>query len=112
MKLFLFRSDEVSLGTGSYQGGRRYGGEAEGEARYAGRQTEPPAPRQLLFKVNHFRFAFWTGASAVSLVLAFRRNEFYVIRFGYLPAYLLQYPAYFLSSFHLFQFYIRICQMR
>ena len=30
LKLFLFRSDEVSLGTGSYQGGRRYGGEAEG----------------------------------------------------------------------------------
>lgn len=110
LKLLLFRPDEVSLGTGSYQGCRRYGGEAEGEARYADRQAEPPAPRQLLFQVNHFGFAFRTGAGTVSLVLAFRRNEFYVIRFGNLPSDLLEYPAYFLSSFHLFQFCIRICQ--
>ena len=111
LKLLLFRPDEVSFGAGSYQGGGRYGCEAEGEARYAGRQPEPPAPCQLLFQVNHFGFAFRTGAGAVSLVPAFRGDEFYVIRLGDLPSDLLEYPAYFLSSFHLLLFYIRICQM-
>ena len=101
---------DIAFGAGGHESGGGDGGEAEGEARYAGRQPEPPAPRQLLFQVSHFGLAFRAGAGAVSLVPAFRRNEFYVIRFGYLPADLLQYPAYFLSSFHLSQCYTLIYQ--
>ncbi len=102
---------DIAFGAGGHESGGGDGGEAEGEARYAGRQPEPPAPRELLFQVSHFRFAFGTCSGAVSLVLAFRGNELNVIRFCYLPANFLQYPANLFSSFHLSQFYIRICRM-
>ena len=73
--------------------------------------AEPAPPLQLLLQIKHFRLAFGAGAGAVAFVLAFLRNEFYVIRFGNLPSDLLEDPAYFFSSFHLCLFYIRICQI-
>lgn len=111
LELLFVRLIYIAFSTGCHYGGRDCG-EAYGQARDAGHVAEPAAPLQLLFQVTHLGLAFGAGPGAITLVPAFLRYEFYVIRLGYLPSDLLEDPAYFFSSFHLCMFYIRICQNR
>lgn len=109
LELLLIRFFGITFCAGGDDGGCDCG-EAYGQARDAGHMAEPAAPLQLLLQVAYFRFAFGAGAGAIALVAAFRRYELDVICLGDLLSDLLENPAYFLSSFHLFAFYIQICQ--
>ena len=111
LELLLIRFLGIAFRAGGDDGGCDCG-EAYGQARDAGHVAEPAAPLQLLFQVTHLGLAFRAGPGTITLVPAFLRYEFYVIRLGDLPSDLLEDPAYFFSSFHLCLFYIRSCQNR